>query len=58
MIRAYAIGQGASMQVFVTLPWIIMYSEPTGLTRDLLMTLAWVINFALAEFIIRKKILH
>ena len=55
MIRAYAIGQGASTQVVVTLPWIILYSEPTGLTRDLLMTLAWVINLILAEYIIRSR---
>jgi uncharacterized membrane protein len=55
MIRAYALGQGAGTQVLVLLPWMLVTSETGGLTRDLLMTLAWAINLALAEWIIRAR---
>ena len=55
MIRAYAIGQGASTQGLVIMFWIAMFSgEPSGLIRDELMTFAWIINIAVAEWIIRK----
>lgn len=53
MIRAYALGQGASTQVLVLLPWMLISHESQGLTRDLLMTLSWAINVAIAELIIR-----
>lgn len=57
MIRAYALGQGAGTQVVVLLPWMLISGQSMGLTRDLLMTLAWTINVAVAEAIInfRKK---
>lgn len=55
MIRAYALGQGAGTQVFVLGPWMLISGETGGLTRDLLMTLAWVINIAAAESIIRLR---
>ena len=49
MIRAYALGQGAGTQVLVTIPWLITVGEPTGLTRDLLMTFAWGLNLSVAQ---------
>lgn len=55
MIRAYALGQGAGTQVLVLLPWMLTSHEAGGPTRDLLMTLAWVINSAIAEVIIRRS---
>lgn len=55
MIRAYALGQGAGTQVLVTLPWIVVFGEAVGPTRDLLLTLAWVINVVVAEWIIRRR---
>ncbi|MBK8168813.1 MAG: DUF2306 domain-containing protein [Sandaracinaceae bacterium] len=55
MIRAYALGQGAGTQVFVLLPVILIHGECVGLTRDLLMTLAWAINIVFAEWIIRRS---
>jgi uncharacterized membrane protein len=55
MIRAYALGQGAGTQALVLLPWMLASGENGGLTRDLLMTLAWVINLLLAESIIRLR---
>jgi hypothetical protein len=55
MIRAYALGQGAGTQVFVLLPWMLISGETGGVTRDLLMTLAWLINIIVAESIIRAR---
>jgi uncharacterized membrane protein len=55
MIRAYALAQGAGMQAVVLLPWILSTGESTGLTRDLLMTLAWLINLVAAELVIRQR---
>ncbi|KXK14184.1 MAG: hypothetical protein UZ14_CFX002001252 [Chloroflexi bacterium OLB14] len=54
MIRAYAIGLGAGTQVFTHLPWIIFFGEPDELTRAILMLAGWLINLAIAEWIIRK----
>lgn len=56
MLRAYAIGQGAATQTLMGLTWIVLFGEEsTGLTRDMMMTLAWVINLIVAEWIIRKS---
>lgn len=55
MIRAYALGQGAGTQVLVLLPWMLITGESEGLTRDLLMTLAWAINVLVAEVIIARR---
>jgi uncharacterized membrane protein len=54
MIRAYALGQGAGTQVLVFMPWMLMSGVPHGLLRDVLMSIAWVINLALAEWIIHR----
>lgn len=54
MIRAYALGQGAGTQVLVTIPWLLTVGEPMGLTRDILMSLAWVINIFVGEWVIKK----
>ena len=55
MIRGYALGQGAGTQVLVMLPWALSFGEASGLTRDVLMSAAWVINLAVAEWIIRRR---
>ncbi len=56
MLRAYAIGLGASTQVLTHLPWFILAdSVPSGLVRDLLMALGWILNLILAEWLIYKK---
>jgi len=54
MIRAYALGQGAGTQVITAIPWLIMVGEPSGLTRDIIMTVSWVINLLIAEVVIRR----
>lgn len=55
MIRAYALGVGAGTQVFVLLPWAFYPSIHSEMTRAILMALAWLINIAVAEWIIRKR---
>lgn len=54
MIRAYALGQGAGTQVLVLGPGLLLFGDVLGPTRDLLMTLAWAINLAIAEHVIRR----
>lgn len=53
-VRAYALGQGAGTQVLVILPITLLHGPVTGTWRDVLMTLAWVINLAVAEVIVRR----
>lgn len=54
MVRAYALGQGAGMQVVVLLPWMLLLGKPSALQRDVLMSMAWLINLIVAELIIQK----
>jgi uncharacterized membrane protein YozB (DUF420 family) len=55
MLRAYAIGQGASTQAVVGIAWIIAVgSEAAGPLRDGLMIFAWVLNLLVAEILIRS----
>jgi uncharacterized membrane protein len=56
MIRAYALGQGAGMQVVVLLPWMLVMGKPTVLQRDVLMSLAWLINLVIAEMAIQRGV--
>jgi len=55
MIRAYALGQGAGTQALVLGPWMVISGQSGGVTRDLLMTLTWVINVAVAEAIVSRR---
>lgn len=54
MIRAYALGQGAGTQVLISIPWLLTIGEPNGLSRDILMTAAWMINIVVAEWVIKQ----
>ncbi len=57
MVRAYAIGQGASTQAVVGIIWIIVIgSEAMGPLRDGLMIFAWVVNLLAAEIFIRAML--
>ena len=57
MVRAYAIGQGASTQTVFGIAWIIAVgSEAMGPLRDGLMIFAWVINLLAAEIFIRAML--
>lgn len=56
MIRAYALAQGAGTQALIFLPLMLIVSGPVlGLTRDVLLSAAWVINIVVAEWIIRRR---
>ncbi len=55
MLRAYAIGLGAGTQVLTHLPWFIFFGTPSEFPRALLMGAGWVINLAVAEWIISKR---
>ena len=55
MLRAYAIGQGASTQTFLGIGWIIVSgTEPLGAFRDGMMVFAWTLNLLIAELLISK----
>jgi uncharacterized membrane protein len=58
MIRGYAIGLGAGTQVLTHLPWFLILGTPDELPRALLMGAGWVINLAVAEWIIHKRLAH
>lgn len=58
MTRAYAIGLGAGTQVFTHLPWFILVGKPTETPRAVMMAAGWVINLAVAEWIIRRREVH
>jgi hypothetical protein len=54
----YAIAPGAGSQVFTILPWVVIFG-PIGaadeVPRTVLMTLAWVINLGVAEYVIQRR---
>jgi uncharacterized membrane protein len=55
MLRGYAIGLGAGTQALTLLAGELILGPPTELSRALLMGAAWVINLAVAEWIIRRR---
>ena len=55
MMRGYAIGMGAGTQVLVFLPWFLLMGPTEERSRALLMGAGWVLNVAVAEWIIRSK---
>ncbi len=56
MARGYAIGIGAGTQALVSIPWILLVGQPDELTRAVLMGSAWLINLAVAESFIRRRL--
>jgi uncharacterized membrane protein len=55
MMRGYALGLGAGTQALILLAGELIAGPPSELSRALLMGTAWVINLAVAEWIIRKR---
>jgi hypothetical protein len=55
MLRGYAIGMGAGTQVLTHLPLLFFPAWQGELTRALCMGAGWVINLAVAEWIIRRQ---
>ncbi|MGW4638132.1 DUF2306 domain-containing protein [Sphaerisporangium sp. NPDC004334] len=54
MIRGYAIGMAAGTQGVTQLPYILVAGMPGELPRALLLGGAWVLNLAVAEWVIRR----
>ena len=55
MMRGYAIGMGAGTQALVLMVGEMIAGKPGELSRALLMGSAWVINLAVAEWVIRRR---
>lgn len=55
MTRGYAIGLGAGTQVFTGMFGELIFGPPNEFGHALLMGAAWVINLAVAEWIVRKR---
>jgi hypothetical protein len=55
MLRGYAIGMGAGTQALTGMVAAAFVDPPTELSRALLMGAGWVINLAVAEWIIRRR---
>jgi hypothetical protein len=56
MARGYALGLGAGTQVLTLMIGELIAGPPSELSRALLMGAAWVINLAVAEWAIRKRL--
>ena len=54
MIRAYALGLAAGTQAFTHLPLLLSGNQPTETDRTIAMAAGWLINVAVAEWIIRR----
>ncbi|MCG5215270.1 DUF2306 domain-containing protein [Streptosporangium sp. KLBMP 9127] len=55
MTRGYAIGLGAGTQALILGPWMVIVGTPGEIPRALLVGAGWVINLAVAEWIIRRR---
>lgn len=55
IIRGYALGQAAGTQSLILLPWLLIIGTQSQLTYALVMGACWVINLAVAEWIIRRR---
>jgi uncharacterized membrane protein len=56
MMRGYAIGLGAGTQALILMAGEMIAGKPGELSRALLMSAAWVINLAVAEWGIRRRL--
>ena len=57
MLRGYALGMGAGTQVLTHLPWFVFVGgRPGEGSRAVMMGLAWIINAAVAEYVIRTGV--
>jgi hypothetical protein len=56
MTRGYAIGLGAATQMLTLMIGEVIAGPPSEFSRALLMGAAWVINLAVAEWAIRKRL--
>lgn len=55
MLRAYALGMGAGTQVLTHMPYFVLMGTPAEGSRAVLMGTGWLINVAVAEWVIRRR---
>ncbi|MFJ5991731.1 DUF2306 domain-containing protein [Lentzea sp. NPDC092896] len=55
MIRGFAIGLGAGTQAVTLSAWLVAVGPPDRLAKALLMLASWLVNLAVAEWIIRRQ---
>lgn len=55
MIRGYALGMGAGTQAFTLGTWSLAVGQPDRLANALLHLAGWLINLAVAEWVIRRN---
>ncbi|HYS35250.1 MAG TPA: DUF2306 domain-containing protein [Pseudonocardiaceae bacterium] len=58
MIRGYAIGLGAGTQLLTVAPWTLLVGPVDKLSNALLMLAGWLINIAVAEWVIRRSVIR
>lgn len=55
MARAYAVAQGAGTQAIILGPMVLLVDQPGGNLKATGMAAAWVINVAVAEWLVRRS---
>ena len=55
MARAYAVAQGAGTQAVVLGPMVLLVDQPGGNLKAAGMGFAWVLNLAVAEWLVRRS---
>jgi uncharacterized membrane protein len=55
MARAYAVAQGAGTQALVLGPMVLLVDQPGGNVKAAGMGFAWVLNLAVAEWLVRRS---
>ena len=55
MARAYAVAQGAGTQAVILGPMVLFVDQPGGTLKATGMAVAWVINLAVAEWLVRRS---
>jgi hypothetical protein len=55
MARAYAVAQGAGTQALVLGPMVLLVDQPGGALKVTGMGVAWVLNLAVAEWLVRRS---
>ncbi|HEV7624708.1 MAG TPA: DUF2306 domain-containing protein [Amnibacterium sp.] len=58
MTRAYALGVAAGTQAIALIPGSILFGSDDQASRAVAMGAAWVLNLAVAEFVIRRRRVH
>lgn len=55
MARSYAVAQGAGTQALVLGPMVLLVDQPGGTLKAAGMGFAWVLNLAVAEWLVRRS---